>query len=107
MMRNPLILIVVIFATFGLWVFSSAFLVSPFLKPGASFREYYGVTFLDLLTTFIFAGWVFLIAHLGRDLFSGSRSAYYRFVAVAFSILLFLYCRGIFLPSNFGFHFFT
>ena len=105
-MRNFSLLLVLALATFGVWVLSSAYVVSPLLEPSSSYRLYFGlVTFPDLLGLLIFGVCAFVIARLGHSLFTGASASRYRGAIVALTIFFFVYTRGIFLLSNFSFEF--
>ena len=105
-MRNLSLLIVLAFATFGVWVFSSAFLLAPLLVPGSSYRVYLGlVTFPDFLGLLLFGVWAFLVARLGHSLFTGPSASRYRVAIVALTVFFFLYTRSVFILSNFSFEF--
>jgi len=105
-MRNFSLLILLALATFGVWVLSSAFVVSPLLEPGTSYRMYFGlITFPDFLGLLFFAVWAFLVARLAHSLFSGSTAPPYRAAIIAMTLFFFLYTRSIFDPLNFSFWF--
>ena len=101
-MKNASILLVFTLATFGLWVFAETCLLAPLLIPGTSYRVYLGLfTVLDLVKVGLFSGWAILIGRLGRVFFSGPAARPFRFAAAAFIVLLYLYHRGAFIPSNY------
>ena len=107
-MRNLSLLVVLTFATFGVWVFSSAFLLAPLLVPGSSYRFYLGlVTFPDFLGLLLFGAWAFLVARLGHSLFTGPSAQRYRVAIVALTVISFLYTRSVFILANFSFEFIT
>ncbi len=107
-MRNFSLLLLSTLATFGVWVLASALVVSPLLKPGSSYRMYFGlVIFPDLLGLLVFGVWAFLVARLGHSLFAGPSAPRYRGAVVALTIFFFLYTRSVFIPSNFSFEFFA
>jgi hypothetical protein len=107
-MRNLSVLVVLSFATFGVWVFSSAFLLAPLVKPGSSYPVYLGlVTFPDFLGLLLFGVWAFLVARLGHSLFTGPSAPRYRVAIVALTVFFFLYTRSVFILSNLSFEFVT
>jgi len=89
-------------ATFGFWVFADAYLLATLLIPGTSYRVYLGLfTVLDLVKVGLFSGWAVLIGRLGRVFFGGPAAPPFRFAAAAFIVLLYLYSRGVFIPSDY------
>lgn len=107
-MRNLSLLVVLAFATIGVWVFSSSILLAPLLRPGVSYRQYFGlVSIPELLDLLLFCVWTFLVARLGHTLFSGPFAGRYRVTAVALAVFFFPCTHGVLILSNFSFEFVT
>ncbi len=105
-MRNFSILVVMLLATYGFWVLTAVYFISPLLVPRASYRMYFGLgTIPDILELIIFGAWAFFVARIGWSFFSGSSASRYRVALVALTVFFFCYTRGIFIQSNYRFEF--
>lgn len=93
-------------ATFGFWVFSSAYILDLFRGMGTSHRIYLGLfTFLDLMQVVLFCAWAILITRLSAVFFIGPSASRFRFAAAALVVIIFLESLGAFFPSNFSYEF--
>ena len=59
-----------------------------------------GVTSYDLISTAVFAAWIFILGRFGRSLFVGRFGSQLRFIALVMPVAMFLFAQGLFIPGT-------